>query len=556
MVGPFVPVREMSPVGDDASLRFGIPEDAPMLGFGDWGVLPMMEVVAAFVEANAYFDQPDVRQAEIARASMIMAARKYYDGNHVKPLKVKPDDRDDNVLINFCRTLVGDSVSWLFGNTKTGVLKMRMEKEEQTVQENAADLASDDEGEDVDADTEAEADPIGEKASEYIEQVYRLSNGFRMFKRWATRGGIAGHFFLKIMPNDPDEEKPMPKIKVLDPLLVSARADPMDDDEVIAYKIEWKRTEVDPGTHRADMYIYRQLVTLVDTNTWAIADYKCKDRAKRQWVLVNGPMAWPWQWSPILDGPNLEAGWGHYGLSDLEDIAGLNDAINFLASNTMRILDIHAHPKTVGTGMDAEEVQATEVDSLWTVPNPDAKLYNLEMQSDLGSSLAMLDFIKTAFWSIGRGLDPATFKDKIGQITNFALRVLAIRAINKMDDKRMLYGEAIKTLNAHLLEIAGIKGYTTIIDWPKPLPENPMDLINQLNIESEMGVTSKQTASEELGRSWALEQARIKAEKASGMTLGQMIMRGFDQGNGEMPFGHDKNGGNDGEQNPDSNQPA
>lgn len=486
-------------------IRFGVDiSDLPdELSFGDWGRLEMTAALDAFQESLTYFDQEEVIKAEEERQKIILAARRYYDGNHVKPLKIKAGDPDDNVLVNLCRNLIDDSVSWLFGDPSTGILTMRVDAE-------------------------------GDEAGEMLNQAYLDAGGFRFFKRLGMRGSIAGHFFIKLVNSEP------PRPTALDPMIVALRTDPTDVDRVIAYKIEWRRAEIDPSTRRKEMFIYRQLVVRSSDveEAWLIGDFKAKDRRKRQWVLVEAG-AWPYAWSPIVDGPNIESGWGRYGLSDLEDVSGINDSINFLASNTMRILKFHAHPKTIGTGMDAEDLQETAIDSFWTVPDPDAKLNNLEMQSDLGSSMAFLDFLKTAFWGIGRGLDPATFKDKIGSVTNFALRVLAIRALHKTGDKRMTYGDALQTVNARLLEMMGRDERETLIEWPNALPEDPEQQLNELEREVGLGIASRQTAAEERGRSWDSEQKRIASESRERDDLGSFLLGEFDRGRPTRKFATD-----------------
>ena len=483
----------------DELVRFGrLVQDMPAeLKFGSWGVLGTPAALELFADSLAYFDQEDVRQAEADRLAMIQAARRYHEGNQVKPLKVEPGEHDDNVLMNLCRSLVDDSVSWLFGNPETGILQ----------------ITSDD----------------GEEVNPVIAETYERSGGFLFYKRLGVRGGIAGHSFVKLI-QEPNGE---PRVVALDPQLVSVRVEETDTSQVLAYKIEWRRTEADPGTRRKDVFIYRQMVVNAGSSqdpAWIVADFKAKDRAKRDWNLINGPWAWPWKWSPIHDCPNIEAGWGHYGLSDLEDVTGLNDALNFVVSNTIRIIKIHAHPKTVGTGFTAGDLQDTAIDSFWTVENPEAKVSNLEMQSDLASSLAMVELVRTAFWTIGRGLDPSTYKDKVGQMTNFALRVLSIRAQHKMGDKRLTYGKMLRDLNGHILEMAGQAAAKTVIVWPNPLPEDPKETTAELQVEVAMGVVSRQTASEELGRDWKTEQARMRQESKEQATLGQYLMDQFDRG--------------------------
>ena len=173
----------------------------------------------------------------------------------------------------------------------------------------------------------------------------------------------------------------------------------------------------------------------------------------------------------------------------------------------------------------------TAVDDLWAVDAPDAKVYNLEMQSDLSAAQNFVDMLRMAFWTIGRGLDLSVFKDRIGQVTNFGLRILAHRALTKNGDKRVLYGQALTQINAHLLEMGGLTGYTTTTTWPDPLPADPQTEVSTQEAERRLGVVSKQTIAEERGRSWEVERARMEEEQKNSMNLGQFLTAQFDRVN-------------------------
>jgi hypothetical protein len=110
-------------------------------------------------------------------------------------------------------------------------------------------------------------------------------------------------------------------------------------------------------------------------------------------------------------------------MSDLEE-ADINDAINFTASNIQRILKFHSHPKTIGTGFSAEQLQNTAVDEMWAIPDPAAKVFNLEMQSDLASAFNYLNLLKGAYAKVTGvpDLDPAVVN--VGALSGFALRIL------------------------------------------------------------------------------------------------------------------------------------
>jgi len=170
--------------------------------------------------------------------------------------------------------------------------------------------------------------------------------------------------------------------------------------------------------------------------TWQVTDRR---RQGARWVTVGQPLIVPWR--PIIDWQNLPNPRGYYGRPDLSDYERLlNDAVNFTASNVARILKYHAHPRTIIIGGRSSDVVSTSVDGVFTIPNPDAKVMNLEMQSDLASSINYLQLLRSAFMANARAVDLSTMRDQVGRLTNFGLRVLFHHALEKLDTKRALYG--------------------------------------------------------------------------------------------------------------------
>jgi len=492
--------------------RFGMTEetDTQYIEFGEWGKLTMLAMLGLFEIAHLFFDSEESRNRKASRMEYASTCKQWYEGYHPKPLKIKSGDYDDNILVNYCRPLIDDGVSWLWGRRETGVVGIRPIRNGVEEGEN-------------------------EQITGALATILKNSGGFNMLKKWGMRGSIAGHSYLKILVKEGIEVKSLTpedvSIVVLDPMLMDLRTDPTNEDQITAYSIQWNKEEKNSGGG-IDKMVYRQLIIDVagDGSAWAIGDFKSKDRLRKEWQVVGGPWAWPWPWSPIVSGPNIEAPWGVFGYSDLEDITGLNSGINTAVSNYGKILRHHAHPKTVGTGFSAKEVEGTEIGTLWTVTNPEAKIKNLEMQTDLRSSLTFIGMLSGAFWNIGRGLDQAAYQQNVTNVTNFGLRVLALKPLEKMEDKRGTYGAMLREVIVRSLEAAGIKIDEVRIEWPDPLPNNPTAVVDKLEKEIGMGLTSRETASTELGRTWDVEKERIVAEAKDLETLGEMFMKEFDRG--------------------------
>jgi len=410
------------------------------------------------------------------RADYVEAAWGYYRGEHKKPLKVRIGQPDDNVILNLCRKLVDTNVAMLFGELPQFEI------------------------------TESETTPV----EEAVAAMWQANRAKLFLTDVALSGSVAGHVAVKLVP----QEAEPPRLVNLDVARLSVFWREDDIDDVLFYVF---RT----GKDR------RQDIVRTDSG-WLVRDLVYKMGGWQ--VIPETEVLWGYPWPPILDWKNLPNPHEYYGLSDLEH-ADLNDAVNFIASNTNRIIRLHAHPKTIGTGMVAKDVQETSVDSFWTVPNPEARINNLEMQSDLSSSLAYFQLLRSAFFSLSAAVDLASMKDRIGQITNFGLRVLFKDALDRLALKRSLYGQALIEINRRAADLLGFgPDNVGVLHWSNPLPENRLEDVEAASKELELGVVSKETIAADLNRDWELEQERMANEAAGEEDIGTRLLRAFERG--------------------------
>jgi len=486
-----------------------------------------------FAILNARIDDPDFQKERKDRAAMIKAAQDYYDGLHPQSLKVRPNDKDPNVIINLCRRIINNSVAWLFGDVESGEI-IKMELEEGERQEQKANPAEESNAPDEPPaeSTEPEIDP----GEEWLKQVWEANGGALLLQKLGRRGSISGHGFMKVLPaTDLSNDLGVPRLVLLKSAMVSVLTKEDDSDTAEAFVIEWTEKRMVGASNRLRDVRVRQIITQIGVQ-WVIAQFADTGRGRDKWQIESGPELWPYSWCPIVDWQNLPNDDSYYGLSDLEDLPTINNAINFTVSNVNRILFLHGHPRTVGTGFEASEVQDTAIDSFWTIPDEKAKVTNLEMQSDLGSAFAFLQFLTQQFSNIGRDLDVASLADKIGQITNYGLHVLADAALKKLGEKRLNYGRAIIQINRIFLELGGFPVQDTKLHWQHPLPEDALEEVKRLKDEREMGIVSKESAAEERGRNWQTEKDRIESEQANDGNAGEMMLRAFERGAGAQPF--------------------
>jgi hypothetical protein len=443
------------------------------------------------------------RAEERKRQQQIARLQRYYDGDMKRPLKVKAGEPDDNVILELCRKVVNQSASMLFGN----VPEFELDETSETPEEQAL-------------------------ASEWAR-----NGAATMLIETARGGSIAGHCFWKIWPVETGDGTQV-RIVNLDPVYVTAFWRPEDKSDVVCYKISWQ--DASQNTYRQDIVRasivdgpipWPEGMTTVANDAWLIRDLY-RDAQSTEWREL-GMEVWEHPFAPMLDWQNLPRQKGYYGQTDLVN-PELNDSVNFLASNIMRIIKYHGHPKTIGTGMQASELQDTAVDAFWVVANTEARVYNLEMQSDLTASREMYHQLKWEFYSEHQAVDMMVLhsQEGISRITNFGLRSLFKDAMDKLALKRRQYGEALQEASRRILYFLKIEPRAPTLHWGDPLPLNGLEEVQEIQLEMGLGILSKQTASRMRGRDWEVERQRIAAERAMEQEAGvgaldAIIRRGF-----------------------------
>lgn len=420
------------------------------------------------------------------RTDYIKAVWMYYKGEHRKPLKVKPGQPDDNVILNVSKILIDRGVSMLFGR---GV-EFQLDAEEQT------------------------------PAEDYLEAIWDgiAKNGNQKQIRLndvALNGYVSGWPVVRL--TEPTENANS-RIITLDPSIVYGFWQMDDIDNTLWYSLYWS------DDRRQDI--------VNDGDSWIIYDLSRDQHAK--WQVVNESL-WPYSWSPIYAWKNLPNPNEYYGISDI-DHADLNDKINFIASNTNRILQKHAHPRTIILGASVGDVDIKDdIGGIFAInkPRSDVSVENLEMQSDLQSSMTYLEELKAAFFSLGASVDMTTIKDRLGQVTNFGLRVLFKDALDRLIIKRALYGDALIEINRRLLELGGFgdENYTTLV-WPEALPMNQLETVEAVERMIALGLVSKETAATKLGIDWEAELEKLTEQQGT-QDVGSLILQNLSFNRGQ-----------------------
>lgn len=420
----------------------------------------------------------------------------YYRGHHRKPLKVRPNTIDDNVILNLSKRVINKGVQFLFGKA------VDFEIDETTRERN--------------------------EHEQYLDLVWGTDEAkHTLLQSIALNGGVTGTPVVRLYEPDPSVADGLPRIVNIDPSILDVVTADDDVEDVRSYRLTWPSGKSGVWKrHRAD---------LQDNGTWYVTAEITKPNSADWQEIPDESAAWPYEFAPIITAQNLPAPNEFWGMSDLEE-ADINDAINFTASNIARILKFHAHPKTIGTGFSVDQLQPAAVDEMWTIPDKDANVFNLEMQSDLASAYNFLNMLKQMYAKVTGvpDIDPAVVN--VGALSGFALRILYGDLLEATQTKRNTYGGLLSEINTRVLALGSKAAYGTIVVknvWKDPLPSSGKEESETLKIDRENGLSMEtylkrrgfdpeQEAEQRQG-----EQAEQRAQLAAVMTDAQ---RRFDQG--------------------------
>lgn len=460
-------------------------------------------------------------EEERLRLEAIANRWKAFHGDTKKPLRVRAGGPDDNVRLPLAGPIVRKGVSFLFGQPPAF-----------SVQSLAAAQA---EGEQREADA-AQLEAQVEAAQQHLDAVWKANRKASLLKKLALNGAVAGHVFVKIVPDQPGLE--VPRLVALDPSTCAVTWNDEDVEDAWRYTISWNAVSREPGLlSRLRSRMRRQLIERNDAGTaWLVVNQESTS-SSGGWRTIGSPLLWPHPFGPIVDWQHLPVPNVYYGLSDLEDdLLELLQAASFTASNVARILRLYAHPRTWAKGLTAGQVAQLDIspDRVVALPNPDAELHNLEMTSDLTSSLAFYQELRQLIHERSARPEVASGKlENAGSLSGVALAILYGPLLEDTEDKQTTYGEGLDDLNRRLLELAGFEDLDVMTEWPDVLPADPVAEGQALMQDQALGV-SKETLLAKRGYDPEEEKERREEEASDALESAQAA---FDRGAGEQGQG-------------------
>lgn len=398
----------------------------------------------------------------------------FYHGDHPQTLTVRPGEANDNVTINLSRLVANASVRALYG-VEPGW----------TTNDQALDDA--------------------------LEAWRRRHTFLLTLQGLALNGAVTGHAWAKW--SVPDDGRP-PTLKVIDPARVTAFWNPDDHEELWAFKIEWQTVNLSGRPVQR-----RQLIERTSLDAWTIRDeQRVGNSVLSRWQPIGPPAAWPYSWPPLMGCQNLPCPNEVYGIADLEgDAIDLNRAINASGSSMQKVVRLYAHPRDVGFGFVAKEMQMGP-GQMPVIANANARVDTLPMASDLASSLSLFDRLKAAMHATTDTPEVAVGKlDTTGPLSGAAMSILWGPLTAKTEQKRLLYGPMIERAQAQLLVLLGLTDDADQVDvettWPEIVPVDPLQERQALQIDEQLGA-SKATVLEKLGYD-AVEELAASQEEAA-----------------------------------------
>jgi hypothetical protein len=420
-----------------------------------------------------------------------------YRGRFRDTLVTKPGRPNDNQKINFCGWIVNKGVAALFGREPRW--QVRRPEPRRVVDDNGQERTVVEES----------------RAEIYLNAFWQANRKLQFLQKLGVNGGVCGHVFVRIIPGTP-----FPRLVNLSPEYVSVLVDPDDLDKVIRFTIAYQAQGPD------GQEITVRTTILRDEPGWTILDERATGAGPFE-VLKRE--AWPWPWSPIVHCQNLPAANEFYGDADLEEpIIQLNQGINFTLSNIARILRLHGHPKTWGKGFAASELRVAP-DETVVLPNAEAELHNLEMQSDLASSLAFYRELKSALFAISSTPEITTGNlAGVGDLSGLAMAILYGPLSERTAQKQLTYGELLLEVNQHVLEMGGYDpAEVTGTVWSEFVPSDTRAAREVATMDQALGV-SQDTILEQLGYDPETERTKRAQEETAG-DVADRALAAFDQ---------------------------
>ena len=365
-----------------------------------------------------------------------------------------------------------------------------------------------------------------------------------------TDGALCGHNFVEF--HEPDSDGALPRVVKLDPMSVTPIYNENDYELIEGYVINWITT----GNK-----IRRRKIERTEDGYWDKIDQELRENGNEDdpmdWFEI-GRIEWSYQWCPVIDWQNLPAVNAFWGRPDIDvDDYSLARKYNRTMSDGVRSERALSNPVRYGWGLP--KIRALKAIAQKMSPfkgSGDREVHEDRPATNLlpGDFVHVTDkdgFIKhdaakpdiDGVIKLARNLEEDLFMqtgtvnlrhEKIAQTgaqSGLAIKLLYGDQEEKAQDKRILYGPAMKLIVIRVLEMMGIDldEEDVMLTWPSAIPSNEKEELENAQKKAELGVSAR-TVMEELGYNHEEEISRNISEQQEQAEAHLRMMQEMDRG--------------------------
>lgn len=357
---------------------------------------------------------------------------------------------------------------------------------------------------------------------EVLKRVWEIDNDkMKTLFEMGTNGSVSGDCFVKIAYEEPYVDSigrmhpGRVRILPLNSAYVFPEWHPHDRNRMVRCKIKYRFWGTSAQGTRS-VYTYTEILS-----DEAIEEYVNDE------LIDSRPN--PIGTIPVVHIPNIPVPNSPWGLSDCQDVIGLNLHYNEVSTDVADIVNYHAAPVTIVQGAKTNQLEKG-AKKVWGGLPKDAKVYNLEGGGEgLTGAIQYLETVKRAMHEMV-GI-PETALGQTQPISNTSGVALSIQfqpLMNQWGQKVAQYGEGIQRINELILLTLAVKEpqamvwdastdvqptedqvtqldpsdpitYVTIVHFPPPLPLDKLVLLNEIQMQMGMSLESREGALRKLG---------------------------------------------------------
>lgn len=431
------------------------------------------------VSGNPYTLQQSLSDTELKRINNEFLLWNFYKGHQWKSRRI---DGEPQITMNYCKAFVDKGVAFLMGKGFNILVK-----------QDATDVTK----------------PL-------LDEVWEDNNKSLLALDIGQSGGVTGNAWVKVavelfdQAEQPDMNTLYPngriRIMVLPTFAVFPTWHVHDRDKmvkcVIMYPVTVDVPRLDGSVEKKSVW-YREIITPT-----TIEEYYGDTLAERRENRLGR--------IPVVRIKNLPLSGESLGISDIQDIVPLQLELNRKATDISDIINYHAAPVTVIQGARASSLEKG-AKKVWGGLPKDAKVFNLELQSDLDAAMGYLDMIKIGMFELSHMPEDAFGKKmNISNTSGVALHIKNQPLMEITRTKWATYGEGLAEVNKLILMFArmiehpllDIRAFDSLaahvrfwtgVEFPNPLPKDELIQMQLIAQKVSLMLMSRTEAMAELG---------------------------------------------------------